>query len=228
MRKDKEKAIQLRSLGKSYSEIKAQISVPKSTLSNWLAPQGWSEKIKRTINQSHLKTSRVRVQWLNKTRGKLLKKVYQNAENEAEKELEFLKYHPLFIAALMLYWGEGDKTTKYNVTLANTDPKMIRLFVCFLTEICQINRRKIKLHLLLYPDLNETDCKDYWKKGSGLEEENFVKSTTIKGRHKTRRLQKGVCSATVSSTYFKTKLLIWLKLMPGTLLSEQYYKADIV
>lgn len=228
MRSDKEEANQLRSSGKSYSEIKAQLGVPKSTLSNWLARQEWSRNIVYILNKKYSEANIVRLRQLNKIRGKHLENVYKEAKNEAKEEFEKLKYHPLFIAALMLYWGEGDKTTKYNVTLANTDPEMIRLFVCFLSDICQIKREKIKLHLLLYPDLDEVDSKNYWRKYSGLKEQNFIKSTIINGRHKTRRLQYGICNATVSSTYLKTKLLVWLKLMPEALLDKRYYNADIV
>ncbi len=36
MHNNKEKAIQLRKLGKSYNEITKALNVPKSTLSTWL------------------------------------------------------------------------------------------------------------------------------------------------------------------------------------------------
>ena len=224
MRNDKENAIQLRKSGKSYSEIKAQLGVPKSTLSGWLAPKEWSKNITHTLNQKYSETNKIRIQHLNKIRGKFLEDVYKEAEKEALEEFERLKYHPLFIAGLMLYWGEGDKLTKYNVSLANTDPGMIRLFVHFLVHVCQIEQEKIKIHLLLYPDLNERKSKIYWKLHTGLEEKNFTKSTIIQGRHKTRRLQYGVCSAIFSSTYLKRKLIVWLKLMSENLLDSQYYK----
>lgn len=228
MRKDKEEVLRLRKCGKSYNEICEIAKIPKSTLSAWLGSHDWSKNITKSLNDKHKGKNTVRIQYLNTVRKKHLECAYEEAKKEAREEFTGLRYHPLFIAGLMLYWGEGDKTTKHNVTLANTDPAMIRLFVNFLMHVCQIEKKKIRLHLLLYPDLDADKCKDYWKNQSGLEYGNFIKSTTIKGRHKTKRLPYGVCNVTVTSSYLKKKMYLWLDLMPKALLDKQYYRADIV
>lgn len=223
MRQDKEKATKLRSLGKSYNEIKATLEIPKSTLSDWFKESGWSAKIKDTLVQKAKEKSSVHIHALNKVRGKHLARLYQNAETEAKIEFETLKFHPLFITGISIYWGEGDKSTSYQVRVANIDPAMIKIFVKFLREVCNVPKQRIRAHLLLYPDLDPALCMDYWIKNSGLSRRNFTKSVVIKGKHKTRRIPYGVCYPTVSSTYLKKKINIWLKLLPRELLRNAYY-----
>ena len=52
-------------------------------------------------------------------RGKKLTKLYEQARGEAFRELAAYKKNLLFVAGLMLYFGEGDKTTKHQVRLSH-------------------------------------------------------------------------------------------------------------
>lgn len=226
-RKDREIAIKMRREGKSYNEIKEKMNISKSTLSAWLSPEDWSQNITQALTKEALNKSIINLQTLNKIRGKHLEKIYAEAEQEAIDEFHRLKYHPLFIAGLMLYWGEGDKVTKYFVRITNTDPLIIKIFANFLIHICGIEKSKISCGLLLYPDLIETDCKKYWVEKSGIEGIKFHKSQIIHGKHKTNRLPYGVCMLAISSTYFKKKMLTWVRLFGEELISPEYYKLKL-
>jgi len=212
-RQDKAEAIRLRKLGKSYRAIKKELRIPMSTLSNWLSPHGWSKKIADSLSERAKKDSAVRIRDLNKIRGENLKKLYEEAEKEAVIEFQNLKYHPLFIAGLVLYWGEGDKVSKNSVRISNTDPAAVRLYINFLFHVCGVRREKVRAGLLLYPDLDDGVCKKFWAKSSGLGEGAFNKSTVIIGRHKTKRVRNGVCVVGFGSCYFKHKILLWIKLL---------------
>ena len=223
MRNDKGKAIELRRLGKSYNEIHAALKVPKATLSGWFKELDWSAGIKKRLACEVQAEHGTRLLELNRVRGEHLKRAYDTARTEAEAELEMLKYNPLFIAGIMLYWGEGGKNPKDGVKFTNADAKMVAFYLAFLTKACRIPVSRIKGHLLLYPDLEERTCRSYWSKISGIPQENFTKSTIIAGRHKTRRLNWGICVVTVSSLYFKQKMLRWMELLPEELLKKEYY-----
>ena len=225
MRKDKTQAFESRKFGRSYNEIRAKLGVPKSTLSGWLKDADWSEKIKSTLIEKSKKYSSIRMRKLTAIRGKHLEQAYKEARNEAKEEFEYLKLYPLFIAGLTIYWGEGDKLNKHFVRIANVDPIMIRSFVNFLLKVCSIPKNKVRASILIYPDLEAISCVDYWSKKSGLPKQNFIKCITIKGRHKTKKLEHGVCNIYISSTYFKEKMLVWLSLLSKEL-SKRYY-ADI-
>jgi hypothetical protein len=138
---------------------------------------------------------------------------YLAAEQEAATTFPALLQNPLFIAGLALYWGEGDKVSKYNIRIANTDPDVIRIFRCFLEEILSIPRTRVKSWLLLYPDLNEKDCKQFWVQESGLLPENFNKSIVIRGKGTSKPLSNGVCYTGISSILIKKKMLVWLHLL---------------
>lgn len=221
---DKDKAIKLRKEGKSYSEISEALGVPKSTLSDWLSSKNWSQKIKEKLRKESIEETKVNIVKLNKARGEVLKELYKQAEIEAEKEFEKLKYHPLFISGLMLYWGEGDRVGNEKVRLGNTDPQMLRTFVLFLTDVCQVPHDILNAQVLVYKDLNNEKCRRYWSKETGIALENFYKSSTLPSKQDEKRVPYGVCIVNCNSTYLKRKFDIWLDLMPESLLSKTYYK----
>lgn len=214
MRIDKNQAFLLRQGGKSYKEIGKKLGVPKSTLSGWFRNETWSEKIKKDLIRKSGKASAIRIIKLNKIRGEKLTKLYKQAQREAKREFHRLKHLSLFIAGLSIYWGEGDNKSKHQVRLSNTDPNMIKIFIDFLIKICKIEKRKIKAWILIYPDLSQEKCLNFWREKTGLEVINFNKTIIIKGKHKTNRLSHGVCYITVSSRYFKEKMFEWIKLLP--------------
>lgn len=214
MRKDKEKIVNLRKQGKSYKEISRLIGVSKSTLSGWFKGENWSKSLKEDLQRKATIQNVIRLRELNKVRGERLDELYREAREEAELDCKIYKDTPLFISGVMIYWGEGDKVSKNNFRISNSDPSLVRLFVRFLLEICNVKREKIRASLLIYPDIIEKEAKDYWIQNSGLKYDQFTKSIVIKGRHKTKRLPGGVCIIVVSSTYLKEKMLVWLKLLP--------------
>jgi hypothetical protein len=224
MRNDKLQAIDLRKSGKSYSQISDELKVSKSTLSGWFGKEDWSDTIKLKLSKSIQEKHTARLIDLNQIRGENLERVYSDARVEAQSEFERLKYNPIFISGIMLYWGEGDKVNKNAVKFTNTDPKMIQLYVFFLSKICNIPEEKIKAQVIIYPDLDNDTCKSYWAENSNLPLSNFTKTSVIEGRHKTNRLSNGICMVIVSSSYFKVKILEWIKLLPQALMSKDYYE----
>jgi hypothetical protein len=224
LRKDKGNALKMRRSGKSYREIHRALNVPISTLSDWFSNIGWSKDMAKKLAAQMQIHHTARIVELDKIRGQHLDRAYEDAVKEAKTDLDVLKYNPLFIAGLMLYWGEGDKATRSQVRLANTDPELIKLFVFFLKKVCNIPAEKIGISILTYPDIDDKLNRRYWSEVTSIPQEKFIKSILIQGRHKTKRLGHGVCSVYVSSTYFKVKMLEWLKLLPDELMNLRYYE----
>ncbi len=209
--------------GKSYAEILEALKIPKATLSDWFGHANWSREIRKKLTVAAGVVSTDRIRELDRVRGKHLKRVYEEARHEARKEFTELKYNPLFIAGLMLYWGEGDKITKQSTRLINTDPEMVRLFVLFLQKVCRIPKEKIRAQAIIYPDLDPKSCIMRWSKAAGISRNSFTKCSVIVGRHKTKKVSHGTCTICVSSTYFKVKILEWLSMLPKELMSRRYY-----
>jgi hypothetical protein len=221
MRKDREKAYELRRKGKSYNEISSKLSIPKSTLADWFKNEEWSKEIKERLGaeQSLSFPSKLKsIVAANKKRWADLKRKHQQ---DAVIEFDVLKSDPLFLAGIMLYWGEGEKQSKSSmVRLGNSEPEMIKIFNLFLTRTLKIPTEKIHAWLLLYPDLIEGVQKNFWCRASGIQLGQFNKSIYIKGRHPTKRLSYGVCTITVSSRALKERMLKWLELYQDFLRSH--------
>lgn len=218
MRADKDKAFALRQQGKSYRDICDKLGMSKSTLSNWFKGVDFSEKIRKSLVEESKRTSSTRIKDLNRTRGETLRASYEVAKQEAQMEMEKYKNDPLFISAVFVYWGEGDKLSRNQVRLTNTDPKMIQIFLEFLLIICKVPIEKIKLALFIYTDLNETVCKNFWSDITGIQK--FHKTQVLPSRHKTKKLPHGVCTVVVSNTYLKKKINLWIDQLPEMVLNR--------
>ena len=213
MRHDKKLAITLRKKGSSYNEIRKKLGIPKATLSDWFSKEKWSNEKLNQLNKLNIEASRDRIIHLNNVRGENLKKVYENARKEAREDFEKLKYSPLFIAGITIYWGEGDKASKNGFRISNSDPILIKIFLQFLRKACGADEKRIRAGLLVYPDLDKETCEIYWSKALGLSKENFTKSIFIQGKHKTRKVSNGICTLSFSSRFLKEKMLIWMSLL---------------
>lgn len=221
MRKDKEKSTELRKQGKSYKQIHRELGVPIATLADWFKNQPWSIEIRdRLSNEASLANPKkfLLLAQANKERWEGKRVGYRAA---AVREFDLLKHDPLFLAGIMLYWGEGEKQKKSSVVrLGNSEPEMIRIFNLFLTKALNISPDKITAWLLLYPDLVDSVQKNFWGKTTGLSPSQFKKSIYIKGRHPTKRLSYGVCTVVVCSRALKERILKWIELYQDFLRSH--------
>jgi transcriptional regulator with XRE-family HTH domain len=217
MRTDKEIAFKLRKQGKSYKQIHTQLGMSVSTLSNWFKNVDFSEEIKRSVTAEAQKLNTARLQSLNKARGDLLHAYYQQAIIEARQELEKYKTDPLFVAGVMLYWGEGDKLHKNHTRFTNTDPEMLKLYVKFLFRFGNFTFEDMRLAIFLYKDLDTETCLNYWVKETGISKVH--KPMILPGRDKRRKLAYGTCSIIIMNTYFKKKLMFWIDHLPKMVLN---------
>ncbi len=230
MRKDKNEAIILRESGMSYSAIKERLGVPMSTLSNWFRDQKWSNEIARESARKVMRAGAVKFTVMNVARGNRLKKLYEDSKQDAFVDFDELRYHPLFNAGVVLYWCHGDKTSRHKVAFSSSDSRKIKVFVQFLTHICQA--KKIKCSLTIDSEGNEPEIKDFWVQKGGLKPDYFGKSAYLdkKSYRKTgkSKLEHGVCNVVVNSAYLKSKILKWIELLAEEIAEEKYNNAGIV
>ncbi|MDO8569637.1 MAG: helix-turn-helix domain-containing protein [bacterium] len=167
---DRDKALSLRLKGYSYSQIKKEIGISKSTLSGWLSNYPLSsDRIKelRDWNPRRIEN------FINTMRNKREQK-FLVALEKAQKDINFLSERDLFIGGFFLYWAEGGKTKMGSLSLGNTDPSMLKVFIKWL-GLLGISKNNVKVKLHLYRDMNINREISFWQKELGVEKCQFIK-----------------------------------------------------
>lgn len=91
-------------------------------------------------------------------------------KRKLSKEEERLK-----ISAVMLYWAEGYKVGRGTVDFANSDPDMVVIFWKFLSEICRVDKKRVRLHLYAYEGQDIQNLMQFWCTLLDLPRQHFIK-----------------------------------------------------
>lgn len=155
-------AVRLRKLGKSYSEILSQVEVSQSTLSLWFRNTRLTEK-----QIDHLL---LRKKW-GQTKGGIARKSFREKQQktiitEAKKQIDNLSDRELWLLGTIAYWCEGAKQKEYNVSqgvvFANSDPFLLKLFLKWLKNICEIEENRIVYSLYIHENADFKKAITYW------------------------------------------------------------------
>jgi len=80
----------------------------------------------------------------------------------------------------MLYWAEGAKNLGKQVRggtidLANSEPRMIQLFLKFLRKICGVNEKRLRGQLYCYANQDIDSLKKHWNEVTRIPLNQFSK-----------------------------------------------------
>jgi hypothetical protein len=153
----------------SYGLISEQLGVSKSTLSNWL------KDLPYTPNEQVL--SRIRCgQGAYGLRRRQIR-IDETSERNARgiSEVGKVSKRDLWMIGLGLWIGEGSKTME-QIRLVNSDPRVVRLFISWLREICELQDKNITIAMHLYPDSDELSSMKYWMNITKLPKKQFRKT----------------------------------------------------
>ena len=177
-------AIKLRHQGYTFGQIKRELGVAKSTLSGWLRNLHLSEEQLILLSRNRAISRDIRIErfrqtarnkWINRLKDKL---------SEQEKGLLPLTEKELFIAGVFLYWGEGSKQRGI-VAISNTDPRVIKFALYWMTKILRVPKEKIYIRLHLYNDMDFEKEMRFWSRNLDIPKSQFkspyIKKTTREG-----------------------------------------------
>ncbi len=127
---------------------------------------------------------------------------YKKKANLSSKE----KY--LHAATLMLYWAEGAKG-RHSVDFANSDGKMVTLFLKGLREIYRVDEKRLRVCLYCYANQNVSELLDYWSSLLNIPKNQFIKPYIRKdySENKIGKMVYGV----IHIRYSDKKLLMQIK-----------------
>lgn len=210
----RQQAIDLRKLGKTYSEIRRELGLPKSTLSDWLSKYPLTidqlKLLNKTIkNNKDLSREKYRTT-MSFRRESRLKKTYETQK----KSLLPLSKRELAIAGLFLYWGEGQKRMSGYIGISNTNPKIIKFSLYWITHSLTVPKEKIKIQLHLYNDMNVSEEIRYWKDELKVATSQFnnpyIKSSTREGLTY-KSFGHGTCTLMVSNVLLKERIMMGIE-----------------
>lgn len=207
----RELAIALRKKEMSYSQIKKELNVSKSTLSVWLRDYPLSpQKIKelRDCNERRIEKFRTTMRQKRERREDI---IYRSQS----KILCSFSSKELFLGGLMLYWGEGTKTQKDALIMTNSNPSIINFFILWATKTLSVSPQKIKICLHLYSDMNPKEEINWWSRAISIPVTQF-NQPYIKNNFKKRINYKGgfghgTCHAKISDARVAERVLMSIK-----------------
>lgn len=123
-------------------------------------------------------------------------------KNDLCEEDKILKY-----LGITLYWGEGYKSKNAkHIDFANSDSKMVAVFMNFLRRICGINESKLRIYLYCYENQNPKELLKYWSNLTRIPLKNFTKPYIRKDfkEDKIGKMKNGL----IHVRYYDKKLLV--------------------
>lgn len=222
-KKDRQTVIKLRKLGKTYSEIRRIINVPKSTVSDWLRNYSLTEKELKLLQRTIKRNKDIAIERCRITKQKKREKRLFSYYESQKRKLLPISRKSLYLAGLFLYWGEGNKSLKNSVSLNNTDPKVIIFYLYWLRKILKIPKNKIKVLLHLYSDMNQKAELNFWKnklkiplsqfnkpyikqsKRADIDQKGFGHGTCCLQAHNVRLKEKIMMSIEAIADYYSKK-----------------------
>ena len=206
----RQKAIKLRLKGYSYSQIKNQIGVSKSTLNSWLYAMPLSEKRIRELQAD----SPIRIERFRNTMRKKREQRFSDAYSEMTNIIGVLTPREIFVAGFFLYWGEGNKTKNSSIGLTNSNPRALKFYIRWL-ELLDVEKKQLKVSLKLYSDMNIRAQDEYWSKELSIPTSQFRKSYIKKANSDSityhNGFGQGTCSVVVENARLSEKVLMGLK-----------------
>ena len=179
----------LRRFGLSYGEIMDLIPVKKSTLATWCREVALTEEQYAAIKARTGSVAGIPRDTNRKRRREIakLREIAQDLVPDLIKD-------PFWVAGIVLYWAEGSKT-RNKLSVANTDPRALRLFVRWIRTYV-MKDAEFRLHLHLHEGNDEAAARRHWADVLGMPDAVFHK-TFIKPRgtgHRKNTHLHGVCT----------------------------------
>lgn len=225
MRKDKELAIKLRLQGKSYSQIRDVLGISKGTLSSWLSSLQLSPVVANKIQKRGKKIAIKTLIERNKSQTTEAVKRRNKIKNNAKKFVKNISQNDLFFLGVALYWAEGYKrvkkvrgreVTSHPVSLTNSDPNLIKIFLRFLREICLVQEGAIKADIRIFEHQNENTLLNFWSDITDIPTYRFGKtyygvSKSSLGKRPFNILPFGTIQIRVNNTNLFHMIMGWIE-----------------
>lgn len=211
--------IKLRLQGYTFGQIKRELGVAKSTLSGWLRNLPLNERQLELLAENRERAKDLAVERYIETRRRQKLARLKLVFNKQCDELLPLSEKELFLCGLFLYWGEGEKRHGI-ISISNTDPRVIKFALYWMTNSLKILREKIRINLHLYKDMSIDEATNFWSNILDIPKVQFnkpyIKKTNREGLTY-KSFGHGTCKLYAGSVLLSEKIAMSIKAI-----SDQY------
>ena len=206
------KAIELRRLGYSYTDIAKELEVSRASVCSWV--KNVRLTIAEEINlQKNLKLKRERgiLKTSISIRSKNVFKEKVAYEN-AEKEFKKLVNDTFFIFGIGLLTASGLKKGNF-LQFVSQNPMIMRIMLAWIEKYLLLSKNVVKFRLFVAISHKNTGCENFWTMSLGIPSTFLQKTIYLSQSNKKGREYKGSCALTVSRIDVVRKIIAWQKLL---------------
>lgn len=218
---EKEKARILRKRGYSINQIIKEAGFSKGSVSAWVRDVVLTNTQKKKLSENGRSVASVEKRRISRLFNENKKR--QIIIDDAKRAFVKISLEELRLIGIILYLGEGTKTTKGTVAIANSDPAVIKIMVRFLKEVCQVPDIKLRGHIHTFTHANIKKTEKYWSQITGIPRKQFYK-TYIKpssaSLQKRKTLPFGTFDLSVNDTRLFLTIMGWIEKIKELVLSK--------
>jgi predicted transcriptional regulator len=173
---EKEKARSLRKKGYSMNQIIKETGFTKSSVSLWVRDIVLTKTQEKKISERGRSLESIEKRRFARLSNEQAKR--QIIFDKAKEDYASISREELKLIGIILYLGEGGKTSRGMARLANSDPLVIKIMMRFFREICNVEEKKFRafIHTFIHADVEKTE--KYWSKITGIPRGQFFKTYT--------------------------------------------------
>jgi len=206
----KEKAIKLRGQGDSLITICDKLNISKSTAYGWIKeiPVRYAGKNRNQNRTEKQIKSQKKAALANMLKHKKLR---EEAYNSSLLNAEMLLKNDMMVRDFTnIYLGEGYRKSRHVVSVANSNPKIIKLSYFI---ISMFSKKECFFNLQYHADQNPEDLKTFWSQTLNINIDKIrilrkSNSNNLSGRNWASKF--GVFTVGVHDTYFRCKVQAWM------------------
>lgn len=214
-----EQAWQLRQRGFTLAEIAKYCAISKSTASEWLKNNAFSQEVtKQNTKRAGLLNAK-RLQLISKARRAERSIKHAEIIRSAETEYRHYRKDPLFLAGLATYAALGDYSDRHVIRFSSNRIEVHIAIIRFMCEYLGVEKSQIRFWLLIPRDLDEAVCMKKWQKALRLPYSQFHKNQLTISNPTKKTLHNGTGNTIIGSTALKQKLNCWIKLYQKELIT---------
>lgn len=169
----KKKALMLRGKGFSFREISDKLGISKSTASLWLRSVKLSKNAKERIHKLSVDGRNRGKDSVKRRIADEDRKILSKAKNSIARC--YLLRNDLKIVCALLYWCEGGKTEKSQLTFINADPKLVKYFIDTFRKAFDVDESRFRALIHLHDYHNVDEQTKFWSEVTRIPKTQFTK-----------------------------------------------------